>query len=197
MTENETSDKKYYTLEEVSKHNTQDDCWLIVGNFKNGKGHVLRSCLSAVCGWKVVHESPFGLFWQAGLCTNEPTPVQHKKVALLLVFLTLALYETGGPKVYNVTSYLDDHPGGAEVLLDVAGQDADEFFEDIGHSKDAREDLKKFYVGEYKVDEATKQKMKEAAERQAQAGSGGGSTMIFVLVAIIAIAFGYYKTQMS
>ena len=99
--------------------------------------------------------------------------------------------------MYNVTSYLDDHPGGAEVLLDVAGQDADEFFEDIGHSKDAREDLKKFYVGEYKVDEATKQKMKEAAERQAQAGSGGGSTMIFVLVAIIAIAFGYYKTQMS
>ena len=91
-----------------------------------------------------------------------------RKVALLLVFLTLALSETGGPKVYDVTSYLDDHPGGGDVLLDVAGQDADEFFEDVGHSKDAREDLKKFYVGEYKMDEATKQKMKEAAEREAQ-----------------------------
>ena len=35
-----------------------------------------------------------------------------------------------------ITSYLDDHPGGAEVLMDVAGSDADEFFEDIGHSND-------------------------------------------------------------
>ena len=31
----------------------------------------------------------------------------------------------GGPKVYDITNYLDDHPGGAEVLLDVSGQDAD------------------------------------------------------------------------
>lgn len=39
------------------------------------------------------------------------------------------VYSTGGPKVYDVTKYLDDHPGGAEVIMDVAGQDADEFFE--------------------------------------------------------------------
>jgi cytochrome b involved in lipid metabolism len=95
-----------------------------------------------------------------------------------------------------VTKYLDDHPGGAEVMLDVAGQDADEFFEDIGHSKDAREELKKYLVGDYKMDEAALQKMREEAEKRA-AASGGGSTMIMLLVAILAIAFGYYKTQMS
>jgi cytochrome b5 len=42
------------------------------------------------------------------------------------------------PKVYDVTKYLDDHPGGAEVLLEQAGQDATDMFEDIGHSQDAR-----------------------------------------------------------
>jgi cytochrome b5 len=102
----------------------------------------------------------------------------------------------GGPKVYDVTKYLDDHPGGAEVMLDVAGQDADEFFEDIGHSKDAREELKKYLVGDYKMDEAALKKMREEAEKR-EAASGGGSTMIMILVAILAIAFGYYKTQMS
>ena len=43
-----------------------------------------------------------------------------------------------GPLVYDVSGYLDDHPGGAEVMLDVAGKDADSMFEDIGHSKGAR-----------------------------------------------------------
>jgi cytochrome b involved in lipid metabolism len=28
---------KEYTLEEVSKHNKTDDCWLVIGNIKNGK----------------------------------------------------------------------------------------------------------------------------------------------------------------
>ena len=59
---------------------------------------------------------------------------------------------------------MDDHPGGAEVMLDVGGQDADEFFEDIGHSKEAREELKKLYIGEFKLDDAAKAKMAAAAE---------------------------------
>jgi cytochrome b5 len=95
-----------------------------------------------------------------------------------------------------VTKYLDDHPGGAEVMLDVAGQDADEFFEDIGHSNDAREELKKYYIGDYKIDEAALAKMKAEAEKAASKGSGFSSTLIMVLVALLAIAFGYYKTQM-
>jgi cytochrome b5 len=82
--------------------------------------------------------------------------------------------------------------------LDVAGQDADEFFEDIGHSNDAREELKKYLIGTFKMDEATLAKMKADAERAALAKQNGGSSMLmFVLVALLAIAFGYYKTQMS
>lgn len=37
--------------------------------------------------------------------------------------------------------------GGEEVLLDVAGQDATEAFEDVGHSDEAREILAPLQVG--------------------------------------------------
>lgn len=57
------------------------------------------------------------------------------------------------PKVYDVSSYLDDHPGGAEVMLEVAGQDATNMFEDIGHSTDARTEMKKYQIGVLKVNE--------------------------------------------
>lgn len=40
------------------------------------------------------------------------------------------------------------HPGGEEVLLEQAGKDATEAFEDVGHSTDARDLMKKFKVGE-------------------------------------------------
>ena len=42
------------------------------------------------------------------------------------------------PRLYSPLSPPRQHPGGAEVLLDVAGQDATDQFEDIGHSNDAR-----------------------------------------------------------
>ncbi|KAG6423029.1 hypothetical protein SASPL_113412 [Salvia splendens] len=57
-------------------------------------------------------------------------------------------------KVYNVTSYLDEHPGGDEVILGQAGNDASQEFEDVGHGSAARLMLDEFYVGE--VDSTTK-----------------------------------------
>ncbi|RLN41642.1 cytochrome b5 isoform A [Panicum miliaceum] len=38
-------------------------------------------------------------------------------------------------KIYDVTKYLEDHPGGADVLLEATGKDAKEEFDDAGHSK--------------------------------------------------------------
>lgn len=49
--------------------------------------------------------------------------------------------------VYDITKYLDDHPGGAPVLVEVAGTDATEAFEEIGHSDEARELLKPYLLG--------------------------------------------------
>ncbi|XP_014205608.1 cytochrome b5 [Copidosoma floridanum] len=51
-------------------------------------------------------------------------------------------------RVYDVTRFLNEHPGGEEILLDHAGKDASEDFDDVGHSSDALELMKKYLVGE-------------------------------------------------
>jgi cytochrome b involved in lipid metabolism len=102
----------------------------------------------------------------------------------------------GGPKVYDVTTYLDDHPGGAEVMLDVAGKDADEFFEDIGHSNDARDELAKHVIGVLKLTEEEKEKRRLAAEKKSS-GDGGGMSMIAILVAAIGIGYYFYKQKVE
>ncbi|GMY26829.1 cytochrome b5-like [Fagus crenata] len=81
-------DGKVFTLAQVSEHNTNKDCWLII----NGK-------------------------------------------------------------VFDVTKFLDDHPGGDEVLLSATGKDATDDFEDVGHSDSAREMMNEYYVGE--IDSST------------------------------------------
>jgi len=49
--------------------------------------------------------------------------------------------------VYDVTEFLNEHPGGEEVLIEQAGKEASEAFEDVGHSSDAREMMGKFKIG--------------------------------------------------
>ncbi|XP_018594387.1 cytochrome b5 type B-like isoform X3 [Scleropages formosus] len=44
-----------------------------------------------------------------------------------------------------------DSPGGEEVLLEQAGDDATDSFEDVGHSTDAGEMLQQYFVGELHV----------------------------------------------
>lgn len=54
--------------------------------------------------------------------------------------------------VYDISNYLEDHPGGGAILVEVAGQDATEAFEDVGHSDEARESLEPFLIGELPPD---------------------------------------------
>ncbi|KAH3674983.1 hypothetical protein WICPIJ_009369 [Wickerhamomyces pijperi] len=50
-------------------------------------------------------------------------------------------------KVYDVTSIIDQHPGGAEVLFDFAGGDGTVPFDDVGHSQDSVEMLRPLFLG--------------------------------------------------
>ena len=77
-------------------------------------------------------------------------------------------------------------------MLDVAGQDADEFFEDIGHSKDARDELKKYLIGTLKMDEA----MIEARRLKSEKKADGGSSMVMILLVVLVAIYVAYTQKM-
>lgn len=64
-------------------------------------------------------------------------------------------------KVYNVYKFLNEHPGGEEILLEQKGKDGSEHFDDVGHSKDAFELMQKYEVGEIVDAEKTHTKPKK------------------------------------
>ncbi|KAL8564637.1 hypothetical protein ACOMHN_032193 [Nucella lapillus] len=51
-------------------------------------------------------------------------------------------------KVYDVTKFLEEHPGGADIIVEYAGGDASAAFYDKGHSRDAVTMLGDYYVGQ-------------------------------------------------
>ncbi|XP_051538652.1 cytochrome b5-like [Myxocyprinus asiaticus] len=59
-------------------------------------------------------------------------------------------------KVFDVTKFLEEHPGGEEVLREQAGGDATDSFEDVGHSTDAREMSNSMLIGELHPDDRDK-----------------------------------------
>ncbi|MQL73884.1 hypothetical protein Taro_006247 [Colocasia esculenta] len=74
-------------------------------------------------------------------------------------------------KVYDVTKFLDDHPGGEEVLLHASGTgDASGSFEDVGHSSTARKRMTNYLIGELEGYDPSK------APIPRKASSGSGST---------------------
>ncbi|XP_011142869.1 cytochrome b5 [Harpegnathos saltator] len=50
--------------------------------------------------------------------------------------------------VYDVTDYMHQHPGGADLLEEYAGRDATRGFDDFGHSTDAKKIMKEYLIGE-------------------------------------------------
>ncbi|CAB53082.1 Cytochrome b5 [Schizosaccharomyces pombe] len=107
------------------------------------------------------------------------------------------LYIVVKDKVYDISKFLDAHPGGEEVLVDLAGRDASGPFEDVGHSEDAQELLEKFYIGNLLRTEDGPQLPTTGA---AAGGSGYDSSQpvkpamwLFVLVMVVAyFAFRKY-----
>lgn len=82
-----TAEVKEYTLEEVSEHDCEEDCWIVVEG-----------------------------------------------------------------KVYDITTYLDFHPGGKKFVLETAGTDATQKFIESEHSNTARDLMAKYYIGILKQD---------------------------------------------
>ncbi|XP_065189670.1 cytochrome b5-like [Sycon ciliatum] len=100
-------------------------------------------------------------------------------------------------KVYDVTKFLNEHPGGEEVMLEVAGVSssgayATSAFEDVGHSTDARAMLKDYLLGDVaeadREDDTSSEPVKTTPS--APEANGGGSSFMTVLVPIAVVLLG-------
>ncbi|XP_015110477.1 cytochrome b5 [Diachasma alloeum] len=100
-------------------------------------------------------------------------------------------------KVYDVTLFLNEHPGGEEVLLDHHGKDASEDFDDVGHSTDAMEIMKKYLVGEIVAEERTNSVPKQGwVAGQAKKDEANSSDNFYLyVVGIIALIIGFWWLQ--
>ncbi|CAK1602903.1 unnamed protein product [Parnassius mnemosyne] len=56
-------------------------------------------------------------------------------------------------RVYDITTFLDEHPGGADIMLEYAGRDASTAYRSSGHSKMAAKALDRFLIGELPMHE--------------------------------------------
>ena len=90
-------------------------------------------------------------------------------------------------KVYDVKEYMDNHPGGPEILVDNSGKDASEEYDDIGHSDDATAEMEKFIIG--RVKGVTYESLKKSSG----GGGSGGASLVLVLLIPILLAFLYYQ----
>ncbi|GAA6043724.1 hypothetical protein JCM8097_000493 [Rhodosporidiobolus ruineniae] len=94
-------------------------------------------------------------------------------------------------KVYAIAKFCDEHPGGDEVLFGEAGRDATEAFEDVGHSDEAREILKKYYVGEGPTGGAKAAAAKAPRDAAGAQRDGSGSFTYLLPLAGLAAWFAY------
>ncbi|KAH7926778.1 cytochrome b5 [Leucogyrophana mollusca] len=121
----------------------------------------------------------------AKIITLEQLQANAKKESLWVL-----LHE----KVYDVTKFIDEHPGGDEVILAEAGKDATEAFEDVGHSDEARELLPAMLVGEFEKDGALKIKSVRPGNSNASVNSAveqGSNMMYFVPLGLLGAYFAW------
>ncbi|PCH41526.1 cytochrome b5 [Wolfiporia cocos MD-104 SS10] len=112
-----------------------------------------------------------------------------------------SLYVLISQKVYNVSQFIDEHPGGDEVILAETGKDATEAFEDVGHSDEARSILKTLYIGEFEKDGVLKTKSgydssSSSSHAVNTAVQQGSNMMYFVPLAMLGAYFAwrYYSS---
>eukprot|EP01039_Chlorochromonas_danica_P009799 gene9799-10837_t len=103
-------------------------------------------------------------------------------------WIILGNEENGGPKVYNITNYLDEHPAGDQIVLEYAGKDAEEAFSNACHSQNAKAIAKTFLIGTVKEDPEF------LANRKTKKQKTPGSPLA-VIVVLLAILVAVYLLQ--
>ncbi|XP_047342629.1 cytochrome b5-like [Impatiens glandulifera] len=103
-------------------------------------------------------------------------------------------------KVYDVSEYMAEHPGGPEVLVSATGQDGTNDFEEAGHSDSAKKMMVKYCIGE--IDTAGVPVIERSIPPQENFGpiktTGDFLVKIFMFLVpliIIGLALVYQKTN--
>ncbi|XP_019400617.1 PREDICTED: cytochrome b5 [Crocodylus porosus] len=101
-------------------------------------------------------------------------------------------------RIYDVTKFLEEHPGGEEVLREQGGGDATESFEDVGHSTDARTLSESFIIGELHPDDREKvQKPTDTLITTVQSNSSSWTNWVIPAIAalIVALMYRFYSSE--
>lgn len=101
----------------------------------------------------------------------------------------VALYQ-----VYDVSKFIEEHPGGDEVMTNATGKDASLDFEDIGHSSYAEGLMKDFCIGN--IDELTLPKITAfpTASSTMNKDSGSSTFLLYALpLLILGVLFLLWK----
>ncbi|KAG9099157.1 hypothetical protein FRC06_005581 [Ceratobasidium sp. 370] len=93
-------------------------------------------------------------------------------------------------KVYDVTKFLDEHPGGDEVITAEGGKDATEAFEDVGHSDEARDILKGLYVADFEGAPLSAPKIAPSSSNK-PASADSSSVTYFIPLAALGAYLGW------
>jgi len=98
-------------------------------------------------------------------------------------------------KVYDVTKFLNEHPGGSEVLEEAAGKNATKDFDDVDHSESAKEQLTNYYLGDIVDEEKTEKSV------ACKSSNSANSRLCLAGISALAVALGsivlYKGFQMS
>lgn len=152
-----------YTKADVAKHDTKDSGWLIINNdvynvtkfyddHPGGRDILLAHIgTDATKDFDDVHHSKGAMRKLEDLKIGSLVESERRSFISLADVALHKSVETAwfvvNNKVYDVTKFLDLHPGGRDILLYNAGGDATQAFTDNGHSDAAYRMMEKYVIG--------------------------------------------------
>jgi len=89
--------------------------------------------------------------------------------------------------VYDITPFLAEHPGGPNVVTNLAGDDITEAFNDQGHSENAKEIAKKYEIGLIDTDS-----QKVSIKKRNNGGMTIKDWIILLIGVAVAVAIAVY-----